>query len=904
MDTKFKNILIDEPFKIRVEKLSELKNGSLFKDVYAEAAKNTLKIIENSRKVSENDQEEFYNDIKDYNNIIAFTGDRGTGKTSAMISFAKAIEDLDSFKNEDDAVLFPEFQKIKETGSNFTCLKVIEPSNFIKEERLFEIVISNIFSQLTELVNERNRNVDKNDLRKIYEIFDEVYSALKTMYSNKKDMLDKEYDMGSGLEMLERLSIGEKLKKSFENLVTEYLIMNNKYTGRKYDNESIKNTFLIIPIDDLDMNMDNGFEMAEEIRKYLITKNIIVVMAINTGQFTKIIEQQYVKSFKELVDKGLMLDDPLDMAVKYLIKLIPTNRRIALPIFDVHSISSIKESNDEGKDIFLTDYFLSKIYSSTGIMLLKNDNQSHEIIPTNLRELNYLNKLLMEMEISAEEKDNKNILYRSRNNEDVKKKLSRNLRKFEDYFINSFINTKMPQLYTNILLELMKQDSENMNKYLVRALVGRNDDTSKDKKVMYANIENEKYPIIFEIASPYSLPKNISIGDMLFILQQILIEKSDYETRRFVAGIKIIYSMRMIRHIFIDNEKSKARKIIGEFLYNPEDSKLIRGDRERVKVYNLKYDSYFKENTNDFILNCMVLRYSSLRTTSNNVISRDAYKKNIYANFEYPFVGGATNNIVIDLTSFIANLIDIDTIKKRVNNKISIPDKYSSWEKEYVAVLPVWSLDFIDTFFANLKRMSDLVSKDKVEDNYYSYVENFLNGFIRVINDIINNNSYLSNSNLIVAFNTNPIISVANFKERGDLIIKLGEWYEKDKDKEKEDINYTSTKPNEIVILGETEFFKTWAQVLITLIGKLCDQNPNNYNLIKKSEQLKQLNISSIEKVDKETRKKIKSRTLPDQYIKTNFNANVIVKLCKAAIRVTGNNAEDDFTIVSFHGEE
>jgi len=939
MEAKFEKILLDAPFKVRVENLSELK-GSLFKEVYAEALQNVSKIIEDTKgnkenkgtkENSEGKSEVFYSDIKDYNNIIAFTGDRGTGKTSAMISFAKALENINLIKN-DDTVLYNEFIKIKNAGYRFTCLNVIEPSNFIKTESLFEIVIASMFSQISNMVKDC-RNVDKNELKDIYKVFDNVYSALKTMYSSKKDLLDNGNDIGSGLEALEQLSVGENLKKSFGELLTLFLKMHIKCANVKYDNDEsydneIKKTFLVIPIDDLDMNMYNGFEMAEEIRKYLVTKNVIVTMAINIGQFTRIIQQEYIKSFKELYDKGLMNEDPSDMAIKYLTKFIPTNRRIALPTFNVQSLATIKDNDGS-----LVDYFLEKIYRTTGIMLLKNTEKSHEIIPANLRELNYLNRLLIEMEEIVAEKDGVNILYRSIDNADVQNKLKRNLEKFEDYLIGNFINSNMPSLYSTILLEFIKQDSGDMNKYLTRALIARNDDFLENKKVINLRSSirsvdsNGQFikQIMMEITSPDALPQNISIGDVLFVLQQLVIQSSDNDTKRFVAGIKIVYSIRMIKHIFVEEAADdKARGILGEFLYNTEDSELIPLKREMVNVPNIRQSSDSKEWLENSLFNFLISRYAKM-TKANGIISRSAHGKKYYAAYKYPYAGGATNNIVINLTSFILNLLDTKVVESRVEESgvfIEKPKGYDAWRKTHIAVIPLWSIDFIDTFFNRIRKKSAL--KKTAEYRYFDHVEEFFEGIAKTIGNIIDENIYLATSKLLNAYTGNPVLSPDKLKSPDvkKIIDQLGKWWsnenhdkeaeldtdnegngEKETKKENKRDDYTNTKPKDAIILGEIYIFKNWAELLTTLVGRLCDQDPQNYLLMEQSKVLKRLNISSVEIVDKQVRRKLISKTVTDKYIKTNFNANDIHKFCKLAMEVTGNN-ENDFKVVSIHGEE
>ncbi len=775
------DLSISDIYRPKIEELSEMAE-SLFRETYVEASKNALKIIkdreatlkeaESKGKICSKNSN-FFIETQCHNNIIAFTGDRGTGKTSGMISFVNALTQLSTAK-DDDIEFSSELQYIKEKKYKFNCLKVIEPSNFVKGERLLEIVISNMYSNVSYIIKSSGKYIDTDEKQKIYKEFGEVYSALQTMYSDKKDLLQTELEIGSALETLDQLSNGQKLKCSFDKLVKAYL----HFINIPHNSCDEERNILVISIDDLDMNMDNSFEMAEEIRRYLVTKNVIVTMAINITQFTQLAEQEYIKTLEKLYDKELLKEAPADMAAKYLTKLIPTNRRNTLPFYDSNSISNVKIENG----FYLVDYFLDKIYKTTGLILLKNETKSHEIIPTNLREIQYLNQLLNDMEEAECSEIVDNIVYRSRTCLETKKKLKRNLDRFENYLENYYIKSKMPKLYTDILLEFMKQDSEIMNKYLVRTLVKRPDDNTDEKKVIkIGSNDSVSDSILYEITDPRALPQNISIGDILFLLQQITIQKSDYETKKFVEGVKIIYSIRLIRHMFVenineerDNYVKKERRILGEFLYNTEGLGLLSANREMVVVSNIRGNYFLNYNIKNFMFNSLISRYIKIDRNSKGAIKRIAYNANNYeAAYEFPYNSGSTDNLVINFTSFIVNLLDIKVLEDRINQygyatKIKKPDGYDDWENKYIAVLPVWSLDFIDIFFKKIKRKATV--KENSKDEYSIFIKRLLEGIQELISDIVNENTYLNKSNLEEtegqysklerAFTENPVLKI------------------------------------------------------------------------------------------------------------------------------------------------
>ncbi|WP_454045144.1 hypothetical protein [Chryseobacterium sp. Marseille-Q8038] len=125
-------INLNEEYKIKIEKGNEFQ-GSIFKDVYYDALNNVIEIVKN--KDSKYD---------DFNNIIAFTGERGKGKSSSMISFRDALvnkkhnDHLNYFENRN-----AEFLK----DISFAEIDIIDPSLFRGGESLLEIILAKMFKK-------------------------------------------------------------------------------------------------------------------------------------------------------------------------------------------------------------------------------------------------------------------------------------------------------------------------------------------------------------------------------------------------------------------------------------------------------------------------------------------------------------------------------------------------------------------------------------------------------------------------------------------------------------------------------------------------------------------------------------------------------------------------------------
>ena len=68
-------------------------NSALDKSIFSDQYKKTLSILENRYRIiadeSQKDEDILYNPL---NNIISFIGDRGSGKTSCMMSVSKLLD--------------------------------------------------------------------------------------------------------------------------------------------------------------------------------------------------------------------------------------------------------------------------------------------------------------------------------------------------------------------------------------------------------------------------------------------------------------------------------------------------------------------------------------------------------------------------------------------------------------------------------------------------------------------------------------------------------------------------------------------------------------------------------------------------------------------------------------------
>ena len=96
--------------RVKLEQLEEFED-SIFRDVYKSAHMQVQRIIDTSTSQNDkNDAEQFCNG-NEMSNVVSFVGERGMGKSSAMLSFAYFLKQYHKNINEEigrkDLFLYP-----------------------------------------------------------------------------------------------------------------------------------------------------------------------------------------------------------------------------------------------------------------------------------------------------------------------------------------------------------------------------------------------------------------------------------------------------------------------------------------------------------------------------------------------------------------------------------------------------------------------------------------------------------------------------------------------------------------------------------------------------------------------------------------------------------------------------
>ena len=396
---KILTVIKGQEFKLSLKDKIEIKD--IFYDQYLEAATMLENIVANE----ESDKQPDWKKAETENNIIAFCGERGEGKSSAMFTFTNAVVNQ---KEQKESTIFAQCENVKNTV--FSEPIVIDPSAFDNVHNVLDIIIASIYQKFSDKYDVSPERFENYRREQLLKEFQKVYKDISLLNDPAK-MLEEEYDYEGSIEKISKMGESLRLRRDLSNLVKLYLDYmmpedsRNQYTSKK----------LLIAVDDLDMCNANAYKMAEQIRKYLIIPDIVIVMALKVEQLQLCVQEENFKNYSNVLKNqekiaGAILDVE-DMAERYIAKLIPKSRRIYLP--NVRYIENAKISYQKKKDqkkngeiIYedkmtnsLNASLMDLIYMKTGMRFLLNEEKMNWLQPDNLRDTVNLIILLGDMKV-------------------------------------------------------------------------------------------------------------------------------------------------------------------------------------------------------------------------------------------------------------------------------------------------------------------------------------------------------------------------------------------------------------------------------------------------------------------------------------------------------------------------
>jgi len=636
-----KTLSIDlaKEYRLRIEEKDDLAQ-SFFSDIYKQTFEQVKGIVKWTKEFKEScNNSDFKRERREYNNIIAFTGERGTGKSSAMLTIANAL----IASNISPIVIGSDKDDKFEYGTLFETLNTIDPSRFEKDQNVIEVIIAELFEKFQQrLKNESNKKNDT-EKRNVLKAFQEVYKCLKTISPSIDTNKDK-YE-GDALETLAKLADATKMEDNMRNLIRLYLQYLNP---KQAENASI----LIIPIDDFDLNVSHAGLMAEQIRKYLMIPQVLVLMAVNMDQFGDVKTQEVIGDFTILMTKSNMSESPRDVAARYILKLLPIERRIIIPSIRIerNNVELIVGYNLETKEkkIFIgknENYRLelqifNYIYECTGLYLVSRKDEYHTFLPNTLREFITLCSLLGRFEKPS--------------GDNIDSQKLNNLKIFEDYLLNTWIKDYLLIPFQKMILNSSTLAYSAWNKFFITSIVeilskeiAYNSDWSADKdEKQRIYKENDE---IISIINRNNYAPNVSLGDLIYFLSflnQIYI--NDNEIKRLVFSLNCWYSIKMNAiHLYYQIEKlagnnevkcAEIKDIVNGTIVNKE-MELIRNSTSKDNRIQFRFsldDNYL--DTNIFLTHNILIKHDTNYSKYKNYRTKEdlVYKEIFTEKFSNP----------------------------------------------------------------------------------------------------------------------------------------------------------------------------------------------------------------------------------------------------------------------------
>lgn len=542
------------------------------------------------------------------NNIFVFAGERGSGKTSCMLTARELLcmekgdrkavfEDLFEVEVKEESnekawsVEMKErklakirrkqeelnvYKDILKVTSFYGC-EVIDPLFFDSHHNILELFVGTLFRDLK--MNKENEPQSRDEGEALLMRFAEIKRILPLL-GKRPDFSEFE-----DLEQLKDLSASLDLKGAIRGLVQDYLkCMYKSENGR-----------LVLCIDDIDLDMKDGYGLVECIRRYLNMPELIILMAVKLEQLGNVIRIKYTKDFRPLLErcgKGTENDkskaeDNYNEVVnhiveRYITKLLPLSQRIIMPsvkeLFDKDIQVCRKQEGKVVKVNMLSPMkngILEEIYKKTRLLFYNTKSQVNYIIPYNLRE--FCNLL--------------HLLYNLDNVESHEGALP-NLIPFKEYFYGVWCTNNLDKDGLSIIQKLRGvQNYSVVNQVVIQLLVRRFETLQKIKVEIKLNDNSMKE--LQNILDEENMMYNISLGDALACLDWL--DKVSYreDDLKLLFAIKTFYTLslyetfRKKEEIEEENKKLTQKEIINKEVVT--NNEIVYGDIVNGNFLNSEY---------------------------------------------------------------------------------------------------------------------------------------------------------------------------------------------------------------------------------------------------------------------------------------------------------------------------
>lgn len=507
-------------------------------------------------------------------NIIAFAAPRGGGKTATMLSFSKVLNE--GFGKADCSVdnsFLNDMRCVKGESPEswmarccFVPMTPIAPAVLEGEQNILYVVLSRLYRYAERLIAERSRYDRIQEIQK-NQIIRSFQKALSGINGIKHPDKMRPGDLAS----MQDVSDGLSLSRHFYDLVQNIL----KLAAGDRD---VSDRYLVIQLDDADSKMEKVYEVMEDVRKYLMIPNLVILISVDQKCMSDVVFQDNLKCFPDLlrIDEVRLSRDLSQITNKYIDKLIPPTHMVQLPQIDqvvIHwgDMLRLRYVDEDGKDVYdwmteeemdLQTAILMLIYRKTDILFIKPSHYLHNIIPRTLRGFVQLLSLLDSMENIPDLDFGKYHDVKSYAEAVLKQAeiVAINQRKFADYFRNSWINVKITDLQDlEFLRKFADTVSANRIRLAVKHLCKNYGDGFKENKPQY---------FIDKQIEIKDIREREDLDQLLWEIDQLHRTETDFRLR---FALRTLFTLDSHQHI-LKRKRETARDYLKREVAESEDT--------------------------------------------------------------------------------------------------------------------------------------------------------------------------------------------------------------------------------------------------------------------------------------------------------------------------------------------
>ncbi len=365
----------------------------LYKDRYLDVIRIFL---ENSKRIKQYKQENGRNSNEllreyekfphDMSNIITIVGGRGSGKTTVIHEICTIFQKFDEKKYEWIKKLgMPSLEKLKSQAEQcykFSVMEVIDASVLEEKDDLLEMILWHIYDNVNDKINVDTRegqcNTGEWERQKFVDTLDEVYKWHQSVKGKEPENTKGE----SVITALENMPNSIKTRKSMHKLLDLYFKI--MFPGREQE------AYLIIAVDDFDLNIKKSYQMLEEICRYLLDWRIVVLLAVDNKQMQEVCITHFYKEFG--VKRYGSIEEDLRMHIyklsrSYLFKLMAPQNRIYLSSENFQMAQIAENENGNYRILDIKKYLLACISDKMHIFYDAYGLKKHFCEPETIREL-------------------------------------------------------------------------------------------------------------------------------------------------------------------------------------------------------------------------------------------------------------------------------------------------------------------------------------------------------------------------------------------------------------------------------------------------------------------------------------------------------------------------------------